>query len=887
MASPGSRLNPDAQVFVPGHPPPLYEAFANIDRTNLPRVYADMLMELSAQGQLGDISAAATTISHLPPRLPLGSKSLVFTSEILPRNFSRKKREHLLHIFRAHAQYIPSCVSLATGLSYGIQYHVRNPTRFKDPCPPRLPFGRGGRGWPKESLPLEVFHLIASHLPRDSLQHMRLVNRDFEKKISDTLFHTIVVAFRQEIYGMMIQNTTSPKPKVVDIKGKGKELPEESENAAHEGMRTFQNWGPHIKKFGMAFEVEEGILEKPPLKGKFETHPTFWGGYKWPHPHYSRYEFCEGLEKKADEFRCMSAALSNLTEVRELAFSVDSGLGWLSGPDMSDRAQLFREKPKIFGKRQELLDTAEQEREQIWDGIVSSASLAQARPGTPNEHGFYEATVEWHPSMSSQLPVRTTFDEAPGSATIPSNRPLIFNGVDIQQVPVRATSNEANPNKSGAPGMFSSMLLLPNALSSSQQEWLLETEWAQRAFLSSFCMALSDNSTTFQHVRSLSIARISSRYLPSLQRADIWTSLDQVESLTINVSADWRNILKSDTGAVEAPSIKPSTAAGHLYTLLQTNIAGLKNIKSLSIGYIGGGEHQTGIFGRNKFVLPAPLADLSDPSLLNSVTSIHKTLLTLPHVKHLTLTNCWLTPHMLKLFTQRMRSAGMKTMTLKSVSLTSHPGTPLALEVLSDDLGTSILAQGPPRYGDPTVGNFFELRPRNISDPSPTGWVVTSQRIGSWGNLIDSITPGADLNFARYAYQYQDKTYHDSLKRASPKNLERIIFESCGYVYLTNFKEFQQQAVGTVPDNVSACLMQRASDLGQVMMQSSDDKLLGQIVPSFPEEEKGVLATGFPMEFGWAGEEAKAIECLEDGQPLGGSGRFSGKVERLTFASLN
>ena len=46
----------------------------------------------------------------------------------------------------------------------------------------------------------------------------------------------------------------------------------------------------------------------------------------------------------------MTVALSNLSQVNELAISVIGGLGWLSGPDISERARFFKTKPPVFGK---------------------------------------------------------------------------------------------------------------------------------------------------------------------------------------------------------------------------------------------------------------------------------------------------------------------------------------------------------------------------------------------------------------------------------------------------------------------------------------------------------------------------------------------------------
>ena len=254
-----------------------------------------------------------------------------------------------------------------------------------------------------------------------------------------------------------------------------------------------------------------------------------------------------------------------------------------------------------------------------------------------------------------------------------------------------------------------------------------------------------------------------------------------------------------------------------------------------------------------------------------------KDLLVLHHVEELTLTNCWFPPQIFKAFCTRMRLAK-----LKRLALSFHQVAPMPVHELNVELGTSLIPQGPPLYGNPSVANFFDLRPNDTRDPQPGGWVTTPQRIGSWGEIIDCVTPGANLDFVRYAYQYYDEKYFNSLKRFDPRHLESITFDSCGYVYLTNFKEFQQTALGNTEHPIPAGLAQRALDLALVTMNALDDKMLGQIVSSFPPGEQEVLETGFPMVFGWA-DKAKAAECLEDGQPLGGSGRFSGKVQRLTF----
>ncbi len=651
-------------------------------------------------------------------------------------------------------------------------------------------------------------------------------------------------------------------------------------------------------------------LTKPPVKGKFEFFSEFWGKYKWPHPYYSRFDFCEGLEKKADEFRCMSAALSNLQGVRELGVSIDSGLGYLCGPDISDHAQLFQEKPKIFGVSETQRTLKFLERQRLWNGIVRSLGPAAATnyvverdtiqanqtPLTPNEWGYYEVHLHipsnsrpelWGVGLSKTKSPRVKFIDASGGRS--EDRPLVFQSVNLANTTHTGGSTDATTigdvnthdhasfqGREKSP--FHTAALIPNNLTSAQKEWLLETEWAQRAFLSSYCMALTDNSQTFQHVQSFTVAKLSSRYLSALQREDFWRALPNLKILTINVSADWRNIFKSDSGVVEAPDIRPSGAATQFYKLLVTYIAVVPGIKTLSLGYFGGGEHQVGIFGRNKHILPAPLTDFTDHHAATSA-SANADLLVLPNVEHLTLSNCWITPPALKAFVSRMRAAKLRTLTLDLVSLTGHSGNIDNMEPNPLEHGVLRVPDGPPRrFGDPAVGDLFEQR-GSAPDPRSDGfgWMVESCRIGSWGNVIDAITPGPTLDLLRYAYQH----LHDVPNTRKSGSLERINFVSCGYVKLINMKDFNQSFLGEVNNNPPLCLRKRALDLMPIMMHRNDDPLLGQIIPTLHDHELEVLQTAFPMETNRT--DRTSWDNYEDGQPIGGSGRFSGHVKKLTF----
>ncbi len=136
--------------------------------------------------------------------------------------------------------------------------------------------GPNGQGWPKNDVPTEVVEHIVKYLSRDTLQNMRLVNREFERKVSSIAFKTVVVPFRSEIYGMMVcDSKLTPKPAKIDIKGKGKEVATPTDDEGDEivaigeyrkvkakdiydGMKVFEAWGSHIKQFAMTFEVDHG-----------------------------------------------------------------------------------------------------------------------------------------------------------------------------------------------------------------------------------------------------------------------------------------------------------------------------------------------------------------------------------------------------------------------------------------------------------------------------------------------------------------------------------------------------------------------------------------------------------------------------------------------------
>lgn len=448
--------------------------------------------------------------------------------------------------------------------------------------------------------------------------------------------------------------------------------------------------------------------------------------------------------------------------------------------------------------------------------------------------------------------------------------PLVFGGLNLES-PTRGTSDEE----------MSSICheRKPYRLTMAQQEWLLETHWAQNAFLTSWYIAIIDNAATFKNLKVLKIARLSSRYLETLKRQDFWTALKNLDDVTVMVLPDWRDVSRFE-GSPQTFFIPPSVAAVSLFDLLQQCIAGQENLTKLKIGYAAGGERAPGIHARNKHILHAPIAVFTQPQ--GAVDEISK-ILTLPHVEHLTISNCWFTPNILKLFVLRMRDTKLKTLVLDSVSLTAPTAKLQIIPTLqnpssniSEDAAPTSEMAVPVLMASSYTRRLYERRLLNPNlGPVPAYFSEKRVKSGSWPDVINMLTPGETLNEKRFLFDLDDQPppprYSGSLRE--------IKFNSCGYVRLKKLQNFDQTSLdrlGPLEINPVPSLARRAMSLSYVMMPN-EDRFLGQIVPSMEPEEKMLLSMAFGMTHGWGDDEAR-LHTREDNQPLGGSGRFNGSV---------
>ena len=840
---------------------------------------------------------------------------------------------------------------------------------------------------------------------------------------------------------------------------------------------------------------------------------TWWGAYSWPLDHYSRFSQCERLEKTADETHCMTAALSYLSNVNELGLSLDSGLGWLQGPDISDRAKIFKGKSKVFGTSHNVPSKRDEERMEAWNAVVNGAcappkvdpqkvadrawwkyvAVLKSKNLTSAEAGlliaeYMEQTKIGSLSFSSMdslenhirtfmrrnevvrlildikegnevtvwpcntyqpthrdliVPLVLTVDEseyaclgrptaadtrdsvdrrntfedritfgsghhrfnladqlAPGvpsrramrdhirdvnshnfttrndnTASIGSLReagtlrrnqqyswqglihqydttwtgdcdelqqvlgflcsckdeddaapPLIFQGLDIDNQYYKIRETACNSCQ------FVDYPLNPRTLSSNQKEWLIETEWAQRAFLSSYVLAVIDNSNAFQNVNTFTLAKVSSGHLISLDRQDFWSALPNLKTLTVLVSPDWRQVTKGSNGEVDTCRILPSSASAQLFRLLQKNISNLRSLKTLTIGYVGGGEHAKGLHGRNRNVLPAPIYNnMRDYDSDNTACNLN-----LPYVKNLTITNCWFSSGSLKSLVSEMKTKTLEILRLDSVSLIAYGGSEVPQQVpfagatfrpnppfngpwAIPQPATYLQMDGATRrfqtarqflFPQQTTGGIVSFghhgqlprntRPRRVmgmpgfstgspeydddthsqssGDGDDSSWLMEDFDVGSWEDVINCITPGCDMSQLRHMHGIGEEP-----EQRSSGSLLRLEFESCGYVKLHTQSSVNEEVLQMLNLPTHEVLRKRYSELEKYMMSSSTrkDPYLGQIVPGVSRKQKSILRNAFRMRWGW-GDDPKKYESLEDGQPLGGCGRFSGTIKKFS-----
>ena len=801
---------------------------------------------------------------------------------------------------------------------------------------PACALGQGGHGWPND-LPVDIFILITKYLSHQDVCNLRLVNSTFESILVPVIFRSVVTKFDKSMFDVNL--------------GKWEKKPPEGS--------IFEKYGMEIHKFGIAFEADLEGLQTAAAKVIQNTQSSWWGKYTWPVPKYPRFKSLVTLENLADHLPLLRGAFKDLTNVSELALCVDSGHGWLNGPDMSDLAvwNLRCSKGfKVFGKtfqaqniwhqygRDELFKWAQLN--SINEALKSLKYGSHMEQWGPESQFLRSVAIRDFESYAPQADQPDADPDQHTGGTVPPTNPNAFNAQHQHvfqqagmpnwawQVPPAALNHMnlgANPvnahlmtramhrgslgrqnvrnrvkkgevtqpqwpiiynghnvtaeigghctfvqNKIADPRSFP---LQPGHLTEAQAQWLMETVWAQRAFLSAYTTAILTNKANFNQVHALHIAKISSGLLPSLEQRELWQALPSLRTLKVLVSPDWRTeYMPGDQSFQTNMLISPIQASIKFAEFLQRYVSRIEHLSTLTIGFVGGGEHATGLLARNQHVLPAPVT--FDPrSWLTD--HIHKpnlnTMIAFNHIKNLSIENAWLSPFMLEGFMTKSKDTSLRQLTLDSVSLTSVNSQRINAPITTLEDGLK------PEY-------------------APAAWV--QERLPTehcWPAVIDRFTPGVTFSQIKYKTGLVDPIQVPPPEATFRGNVEKLTFKSCGYVKISGIpqSDFNQNGLvvpNTIPRDHGLTarenLLREARGLGEmygnatasVMMREKDQQGhewfgLGRLTQCIHPVEKRVLEEAWQMRFGW-GDDVERFGAVEDGCFEGGTGRFSGEVTK-------
>ncbi|EHY57183.1 hypothetical protein ABEF92_005132 [Exophiala dermatitidis] len=790
---------------------------------------------------------------------------------------------------------------------------------------------------------------IARYLSTQDVKRLRLVNRSFARSLEPIVFRNVVINFGKTFFDVNDGNSDS----------EGVWTPTNS---------IFQKYGSKINQFGVSFEYDVHGLCQAKSKVIAKEQTAWFGTFTWPMEQYPRFPALQAVEDLVDHNRpLLKEALKHVTKASELGLCIDSGHGWLEGPDISDLA-LFNRRvangSKVFGKtfptedswtafaRNEYFRWAQQntinetvkhilgderperaialhelrflESVEIRD-IDSFKSQAQqpdyepevhvggGMPGLPNLPLPPPALANWAPVDAATA---RRIRRASARRRSPPRRhlqwPLIFSGHNIAaEVGGHCTFvQEKTAHPANSP-------LRPGRLTEAQAQWLMETVWAQRAFLSAYTTAIITNKQNFKSIHSVRISKLSSGLLPSLEQNEFWDSLPGLKHLQILISPDWRQEhCIGDRFHQDNMPISPAKAAVSFTQFLRKYVTKMERLHSLTIGYVGGGEHAVGMFARNQHVLPAPI--IIDPAAWLHGAPDEKELPDMTkfdHIRDLKFENCWFSPSMLEGFMKKSRDTSLHSLTLDSVSMIA--------------------------YHDATLEHPLTTAGDNLScEYGPYNWyreeLPTS---AAWCRVLDRITPGMTIKERKE----QSKFLHRNSPEPPPPtqrpfrgNVEKIVLNSCGYVkisvpnvltraykqnaavihshtpkdggILARMERFNAQTNPPLATEVQvpgmppppppppppqaaatvAVVRPRRRRRGshsdnaaanRIMMSGSEYPWLGILTQCVHPIEMRVLERGWRMTFGWP-DNLERWAAVEDGFFEGGTGRFSGIVER-------
>ena len=785
--------------------------------------------------------------------------------------------------------------------------------------------------WPANALPVEIFEIIASYLPRGEIKTLRLVCREFEHKSSALYFRNVVVPFRSELYGNLDR----------DEDGRIQQHPVSLLSNA--GNRIFEAFGPHIWRFALSLEIDEDALAYPPLKLAQQAVPSFWGIYRWPHRSYNRYADLESIEQKADETQGMKDVLRCLTAIRNLGLCCDAGLGFLIQPDSVACSRVVKQ--PVFASHDWRGDSrayAATHSEETTVTVADFNGKRRPRRKTSTDSLDYKQSalermmadagydgeqiqeaIELLLETEGQAVDEITFEGRPNPA---ESFTELTDNTEVPNVSHITNRRRGRPEPR-AQARAAPPALVPNNLTKAQKEVILELEWAHRAMIQSFVIATIDNANAgcFESLTTLTIAKIPSSHIFLLYNNDFWSSLTNLHTVHLGVIADWRKVTKNIFGLLEDDHVSPVKAVSKVYTLLNEYIGKRPNIENLHFEWICGGEFAPSFAQRNRYVLPMPVLD---PSVM--VCPIGRAsedlldeqgLLELPFVKQLSLKNCWASPHVLWQTIRQMSLASLEKLQFESVSLsapyTTQPQLPLAqghLGGAGENVHVGPFQQPQPPVLIPAATGHWagHQQPQGwplpptavpytpVGDPASSATLETLPEWHSWSGFLEHFSPSLNVRHIRASRQYDwddpaDGTSwglellktgrlipnpHFLLGEERQSKIKSISLKSCGRVAIDD------PHIATRSLARHAAIYSSTSDTQnglQNSMQQDWNPMLGRVIPHAEPQELRTLLDVFGLVHGWHGVYSdKLIAAAKaDGIAVPGCGRFSGVLDEM------
>ncbi|KMW68803.1 hypothetical protein, variant [Blastomyces dermatitidis ER-3] len=689
------------------------------------------------------------------------------------------------------------------------------------------------KGWPPYGIPVELFACVAAYLSRQDICNLRLVNKECAFKLQRVLFRTAVVPFGPMIYS--------------------------SDEASDEKIDLFETLGGCVSRFGLSFELDQIQLFDPPEKVYNNTVKTFWGEYEWPKPDYVEYDYLRRVEEVGDQAERMKRAFRTLTNVSEFALSFDTGYGWLNPPTLVDDSLEFEGKRSVFCG-QAVASAPRNKRV----ASISSQSLKE----------YLESILpEWASKSLYRLKdaINEDYLDSP-RLSFPRSRRL----------PIDPTIERGKTY--GEHRAIGDCGLYPRNPTRAQTEWLLETSWAAQATLGSCIYAVIDAKSTFQRVHTLNISSISSGLLGNLNQPRFFEAFPCLTTIILLVIPDWKESDMTWDSQSPIKYIAPSAASTLLTRLLENVISHLVQLKRLTVGYIGGGEHAKGEYCRNQHILPAPITYFAQDAANGRLPEPP---LKFPHIKTLTFKNCWFSPILLIQFFKSACHSSLECLKFDSCSLTAVPGTL-------------------PR---PYVSN--KVRPSCTRDE----YYLQELREGTWSDIINQFTPALSLSEQMASMGLKDSP---PPREDVPPCLRQLEFYPvlsgpapvppavAQHTQQTNqqaddpavsLQPTQQVQADTQHQNATMAALPPgpiahemhvpAPQIPETGFEEAserrsyiDCRLNGTIVQCIGSDEEQVLECAFGLTMGWGSWDdiEKRREVVSDGFKQGGAGRFSGVI---------